>query len=331
MNQRYAVGIDLGGTDIKSGLVSQTGEIWYRTKLSTQANSGAEVVAAQIAKVIAEIVKEAKKIQGEVIGAGVGSPGLINFDVGIVHFSPNFAGWHDIPLAKLTKDQLKALGLSLPIFIENDVNAMTLGELMFGAGVGAKNMVCMTLGTGVGGGVVIDGKVYHGSSHTGGEIGHITIFPDGRRCGCGNYGCLEAYAGSANIVDRAFQRINSGQTSLLTKMAKSPSEVTPKLIYEAAVKGDELAKEILAETGRYIGIVLGSIANFLNPELAVIGGGIAEAGEEWLFRHIREEAKRRAMDVPAETMKIVKAKLGNEAGVVGSAMLAFNAEKERKE
>ncbi len=324
---KYSIGIDLGGTDIKAGLLSESGGISCRLVMPTQADAGATGVASRIAEAIRQVFQAAQSAainRTDVVGIGIGSPGLIIAQTGVVHFSPNFPGWSDIPLKEYVKAELA--GLNLPIFIDNDVNAMTLGELHHGAGVGLQNIVCLTLGTGVGGGVVIDEKVYHGSSNTAGELGHTVVMPDGRLCGCGNLGCLEAYAGARHIVERTIRHIHlSRRSSNLTEKVSNLFDLTPKLISESAQAGDELAIEILAETGRYIGIALASIAHILNPQMAIIGGGIAEAGEKLLFEPIRAEVKKRAMDIPAQTMQIVKARLGNDAGLVGSAMLAFNA------
>ena len=312
---KHSIGIDLGGTDIKAGLVSATGELSCQVVLPTHVDAGPKAVASRIAEATREVLAKAEEQRTtDIIGIGLGAPGLIIAETGVVHFSPNFPGWTDIPLVD---DVKKALGIqSLPVFMDNDVNAMTLGELRHGAGVGYQSIVALTLGTGVGGGVVIDGQVYHGSRNTAGELGHTVVEPNGRYCGCGNQGCLEAYAGAKNIVERTQEKIAAGSNTKLT------SELTPKRIAAAAHAGDSLAVEIFAETGVYIGIALTSIAHVLNPEVAIIGGGIAEAGESLLFEPIRNEFTRRAMDIPG-MMKIVPATLGNRAGIVGAAMLAF--------
>ena len=265
------------------------------------------------------------------IGVGLGSPGLIIAETGVVHFSPNFPGWSDIPLVTYVNAELAKLQTPKkykPVLrgMDNDVNAMTLGELHHGAGVGYNNLVALTLGTGVGGGVVIDGEVYHGSQNTAGELGHTVVEPDGRYCGCGNQGCLEAYAGAKNIVERIQEKIATGRSTALATATNAGTTLTPRMIAEAAQAGDELAIEIYAETGRYIGIALTSIAHILNPQIAIIGGGIAEAGEKLLFEPIRTELSKRAMDIPAQ-MEIVKAHLGNDAGIVGAAMLTLQSEK----
>ncbi|MDE0316919.1 MAG: ROK family protein [Candidatus Poribacteria bacterium] len=314
---KYSIGIDLGGTDIKAGLLAADGKLSCRMVVPTRVDEGAKAIAARIAQTICQVVEVAKNgVQKEIVGIGLGAPGLIIADSGIIHFSPNFPGWSDIPLLDYVTAELD--DLDLPLYIDNDVNVMVLGEFHHGAGIGYENVVALTLGTGVGGGVVIDRKVYHGSWNTAGELGHTVVQPNGRKCGCGNHGCLEAYAGARHIVERAQQQIAKGRKTCL-----DPEALTPKQIAEAATAGDKLALDIFSETGKYIGIALTSIAHILNPQIAIIGGGIAAAGENLLFQHIREEFKKRAMDIP-DGMEIVPAKLGNDAGLVGAAMLAYN-------
>ncbi len=367
----HSIGVDLGGTDIKAGLVSSVGDISCRVVVPTDVETGGpKVVASRIAEAVRQVLvkaetegirgtsksdsaqppplssAQASEIHSEVyeIGVGLGSPGLIIAETGVVHFSPNFPGWSDIPLVTYVNAELAKLHPPKSVAarnpqththkkykpvlrgMDNDVNAMTLGELHHGAGVGYNNLVALTLGTGVGGGVVIDGEVYHGSQNTAGELGHTVVEPNGRYCGCGNQGCLEAYAGAKNIVERIQEKIATGRSTTLATATKTGTTLTPRMIAEAAQAGDELAIEIFAETGRYIGIALTSIAHILNPQIAIIGGGIAEAGEKLLFAPIRAELSKRAMDIPAQ-MKIVKAHLGNDAGIVGAAMLALEGKK----
>ena len=364
-DMEYSIGVDLGGTDIKAGLVSSAGDISCRVVLPTDVEvGGPKVIAARIAEAIRQVLVRAvgfhqkesgqrsgstaespksKAIKSE-IWIGLGAPGLIIAETGVVHFSPNFPGWSDIPLVDYVNTELAKLHLPKATAnansqtlsdeqyklilrgMDNDVNAMTLGELRHGAGVGYRNIVALTLGTGVGGGVVIDGHVYHGSQNTAGELGHTVVEPNGRYCGCGNQGCLEAYAGAKNIVERTQEKIETGRSTILAEVIGNGTTLTPRQIAEAAHKGDKVAMEIFAETGRYIGIALTSIAHILNPQIAIIGGGIAEAGEKLLFKPIRAELSKRAMDIPAR-MEIVKAHLGNDAGIVGAAMLALESEK----
>lgn len=318
---KYSIGIDLGGTDIKAGLLGTDGKLSCRTVVSTRVNEGAKAIAVRIAQTIQQVITTADTLQsddikGKIIGIGLGAPGLIIAGSGIIHFSPNFPGWTDIPLLEYVSAELD--GIDIPLYIDNDVNVMVLGELHHGAGNGYENVVALTLGTGVGGGVVINRNVYHGSWNTAGELGHTVVQPNGRECGCGNHGCLEAYAGARHIVERTQQKIAEGRKTCL----KSDG-LTPKQIAQAATVGDKLAQDIFAETGRYIGVALTSIAHILNPQIAIIGGGIAAAGEDILFQHIRTEFAKRVMDIPGN-MEIVPAKLGNDAGLVGAARLAYS-------
>lgn len=357
---KYSIGVDLGGTNIKAGLVSSEGDISCRVVLPTDVEvGGPKVVAARIAEAVRQVLLKAEAAGIEVIsksqgtcsgqragdntrevGVGLGAPGLIIAETGVVHFSPNFPGWTDVPLVDYVNTELTKLKPPKVVVahnlqahiqekckpmlkgMDNDVNVMTLGELRHGAGVGYESIVALTLGTGVGGGVVIDGAVYHGSQNTAGELGHTVVEPNGRFCGCGNQGCLEAYANAKNIVERTQEKIEAGCRTILAATVAGGASLTPREIAEAAQVGDQLAIDIFAETGRYIGVALTSIAHVLNPQIAIIGGGIAEAGEELLFEPIRIEFSKRAMDIPAR-LKIVKAHLGNDAGIVGAAMLAF--------
>ncbi len=320
----YSIGVDLGGTQIKAGLVLNTGEVITNLTRPSQANDGAPTVAGNMATAIHQLVKTNHQLPLEnLVGIGVGTPGLIIPDRGVVHFSPNFEGWYDIPLVDLVRQQLEPQLAHLPIHIENDGNAMAYGELCQGAGIGMKDIICLTLGTGVGGGIILDGQIFHGSRYVGAELGHTTIFGDGRRCGCGNYGCLEAYVGRDQIVERARAKIIKS-ASYSTKLESRLGSLTPKTIAEAAANGDQVAIEIFTETARYIGIALTSFAHILNPQMAIIGGGVASAGEKLLFEPIRAEVQKRAMDTNAESLQIVPAKLGNQAGLVGAAMLAQN-------
>ncbi len=351
----YSIGVDLGGTDIKAGLVSSAGDISCGVVLPTDVKTGGpKVVAARIAEAVRQVLVQVdtagprgnQPITGNTrdISVGLGVPGLIIAETGVIHFSPNFPGWSDIPIVDYVNEELSKLDVPKSIIehnlqadrnkkynpvlkgMDNDVNAMTFGELLHGAGVGYKSIVALALGTGVGGGVVIDGQVYHGSQNTAGELGHTVVEPYGRYCGCGNQGCLEAYAGAKNIVERTQEQIKAGRSTILALPTKDIPTLTPRRIADAAQAGDRLAIEIFAETGRYIGIALTSIAHILNPQIAVIGGGIANAGEKLLLEPIRSELSKRAMDIPAR-MKIVKARLGNHAGIVGAAMLALKSEK----
>ena len=322
---KYAIGVDLGGTRVKAGLVAADGRVVRRVDESTPADAGAGVVALHVARIVEEL-SATPDAAGALIGAAVGSPGLVDAEAGLVRLAPNLrnaAGdpWRDVPLLRLVRESL-AERSRVPLFLENDVNAMVLAESAYGAGRGSKVLIGMTLGTGVGGGIVIDGKVHRGSTGTAGEVGHVTVVPNGPRCGCGNDGCLEALVGSEGLVARARSALDGADPSMLRDRV---DPLTPMSIAHAAEAGDVLARVVFEETGRYIGIVLAGVANLLNPDVAVIGGGIATAGEELLFRHIRAEFRKRTFDVPRDAMRIVPAELGSDAGLIGCAAVAFRA------
>lgn len=211
----------------------------------------------------------------------------------------------------------------MPVFVDNDVNVMALGEVYFGAGLGAINMLCITLGTGVGGGLILSRELYRGSSYAAGEFGHVPINIKGPKCKCGSWACVEAYAGNSYIARDVIRRIRRGQKTLITKLVKGDiSKITPEIISKAGRKGDKFAKKVWVDVGEKIGIGLAGVVNLLNVEKIIIGGGVAEAGKI-LFDSIKKTINTRAMKLPAKTVKIVKAKLGYDAGLIGAATLVL--------
>ncbi|MDI6784816.1 MAG: ROK family protein, partial [bacterium] len=269
MSIPHAIGIDLGGAFIKSALVDEQGQIAFRLEIPTKANAGFPVVVGQLRELIQQLVEVAEKTRGKVVGAGVATPGLVDFKTGVVRVAPNFAGWKNVPL--LSEMQK---GFSFPFAIENDANAAAYGEKWIGAGKEKQTVIVLTLGTGIGGGLIFAGKIWHGADGAGGEPGHINLFPDGMLCGCGNYGCLEAHASATGIVKRTIMAIESGEATKITTMVNNDlSKITSKLVYEAAVAGDKLARKIMLETGKYLGIGIASLINLLNPEMVILGGG----------------------------------------------------------
>ena len=235
-----------------------------------------------------------------------------------MHYLTNIPDWREVPLGNILKKKL-----NLPVFVDNDVNVMALGELKFGAGAGARNMLCITLGTGVGGGLILGRKLYRGSSYVAGEFGHVPINIDGPECNCGGRACVEAYVGNSHIVRDTIARIKRGQATLIKRIVKGDlSKITPEVIDEAARAGDKFAKNIWVDVGNKVGIGLAGVVNLLNVEKIVIGGGVAKAGKI-LFDSIRKTIDERAMKLPAKTVKVVKAKLGYDAGLIGAATLVL--------
>jgi len=315
---KHYIGIDLGGTEIKVGLINEQGVILHKDSFKTAGTLDGAGMVEYMATCARTVVERAKLSMKDVAGAGIGSPGLVNPITGQVRNVVNIPALNDVFLSPgLTKH------LGVPTILDNDVNAMALGEMYYGAAKGYKDVVCLTLGTGVGGGLIFDGKLYRGACFTAGEIGHLSIDPDGLHCPCGNYGCLERYIGRDGIVTR-FKTYKQKSIPTSIDQYLEEGEITPKAISMAAGAGDALAIEVLAETGKLLGIALASLTNVLNPEVFVIGGGIANAGD-LILGPARMELKKRAYTIPAEKVQIVQAKLRNDAGIVGSASLAVQA------
>jgi len=318
MAEKMAVGVDLGGTDVKVAAVDLSGRVREETKVETGAEKGPEFVLGQIKKGIGIILS--KFDRASFIGIGVGAAGIVKTEEGTVNYPPNFPGWEVINVRDRLQEEF-----GLPTFVDNDANVAAIGEGGFGAGVGYDDFLCITLGTGVGGGLFLNGKIYRGSGYGAGEIGHTVVKFDGPQCRCGNYGCLERFVGRDFIVERALERLKSyGRTSKLFYIAeRDPSSISPKIISQLASEGDALCLEILRETGDIIGVALASVVNLLNLPLIIIGGGIAKAGD-LLLKPIEESVRRRALPLPGKEVKIVAAKLGEWAGVIGAAKLAMD-------
>lgn len=325
--QPIYLGIDLGGSNISAVLLDAAGQTIQFKKIETLAAQGPKKVIQRIVDLSRQIQTEANVSDRQLIAVGIGVPGVLDLGRGMVVFSPNLPGWKNIPLGKLLSAQIHK-----PIVIDNDANVAALGEKLFGAGRNSDFVVVYTLGTGVGGGIIIDGKIYHGAKDGAGELGHTTILPDGPPCGCGNIGCLEALVSGTAIARRGREAMASGQPTLMRELAQGrPENLTAKLVFEAAKKGDLEALRLVRETGQYLGIAVANVINLLDPERVIIGGGVAVAGEI-LMRAVREEVRRRAMKALLKHVKIVRAQLSDRAGVIGAAgaaMQAFPAKRKR--
>lgn len=311
------IGIDVGGTNVKIALVDEKGKIIYSNSVPTYAKMGYEYTVNNIKQAIRDLMKETNTTEKNIEGIGFDFPGQVDCKTGIVKLAPNIPGWVNVPIAQMIEEEFH-----IPTRIDNDVRCAALGELKFGAGKGCENFVCITVGTGIGSGLVINGKVVRGASNAAGEIGHIKLqMTNGPICGCGDTGCLEAFASGPSIVAMAQDYIKGGKSTKFREMAAAEGgEITPYMVAKAAEEGDPVAKRIFEIVGEYIGIGLTSVINLLNPEKVIIGGGVAEAGE-LLLEPIRRTVKERAMVVAGEAVEIVPAQLGNSAGVIGASML----------
>jgi len=319
LEKKYSIGVDLGGTNIVSAIVNCQGKIVSRLKVPTLAERGKEATIKRIIETIHENIVQSTIVLDDIIGIGIGAPGPLDIKRGIINFAPNLPGWIDVPLKKKLKNEF-----NMKVVLENDANAAAWGERCFGAGQGVDNLVCFTLGTGIGGGIIIDGKIYHGNNYGAAELGHMTVNKDGPRCNCGNYGCLEAYSSATGIKNRIINRIEEGIKSEFLNFDddKLFESLRLKSIFEAARKGDKLTKGVVEEAISYLGIAIANIANILNPEMVVLVGGITNEGDKLLIP-LGEEVKKRAFYSNYKSLKIVIGKLGGNAGVLGAAALPW--------
>ena len=301
MNRKFLLAIDLGGTNLKIALLNLTFRVISKEIVSTKRFKKNKDLISGIIYSIEKIIQINNLNTKDILGVGLGLPGPIDVEKGIVHFFPNIPGWHEVNLKKILKNKLK-----FPAFLDNDANLMCLAEHRLGAARGLKNALCLTLGTGVGGGLIILNKLYRGSTFAAGEIGHMPINEHGPFCNCGGVACLETYIGNRAILRdarRTFKRdISLEELSALAK------------------KQNREAKKIWHKVGERLGIALTGVVNLLNLDAVVIGGGIALAGKI-LFDAIKDTVKYRAMSVQAKHVRILKAKLGNDAGLIGAALL----------
>jgi glucokinase len=312
------IGIDLGGTNIKAALVdTDSGDISAVRSAHTRSREGHDAVIAQMAVLAEEIVITSKRSKSEVGGVGVGIPGALDLESGMTIFLPNLPGnWRNVPV----RDQLSRL-TGLPVAILNDARSMTLGEWKFGAGRGV-DTACYTLGTGIGGGLVINGKLHLGINGSAGELGHVSVDLNGPKCGCGSYGCIEAYASGPAIAALGMKAVVQGRNTIIAEMCEDDlNRITPELICEAARRGDEAAREIYEFAGKVIGAGIANVITAVTPRRIVIGGGVAAAGE-LILDPIRRSMRARVFLVDSLQVEVVLAQLGNNAGLVGAALWA---------
>ncbi len=323
--EKFIIGVDLGGTNIVVGAMPEDGsrEVAVRSE-PTRSERGTEAVVDRIVAMIAGVISEVMSATGarasDFLGVGVGAPGPLDREQGVVLIAPNL-GWRDFPL----RDRVSE-AIHLPVTLDNDANCATMGEWWRGAAQGARNVVGITIGTGIGGGLIIDGQLFHGSSDVAGEIGHTTIDSTGRYCKCGNYGCLEAYASGPAIAQRAREALERDEESRLRLLVNGNLDaITAATVYDAAREGDALAREIVRDTARFLGTGIANILNILNPDVVVIAGGVTQAGEA-LFEPLRAEVRRRAFKPAVAKCRIVPGELPGTAGMVG-AVATFTAQR----
>lgn len=307
MEKKYIVGIDLGGTKISGAISDSDGNVIYMKNIDTLAAEGSESVAQRIVWLVSNLMEHVHAEAREVYGIGIASPGPLNVKEGTIIETPNLP-FRNFPLVAAVEK-----GTGIKAFIDNDANAAALGELWFGAGKGLKDLIYITVSTGIGGGIVVNGDLYRGKTGNAGELGHMTVEPSGPKCNCGNFGCLEVMSSGTAIARVARERLLGCKDSLLSGCEK----LTSKEVFECAAKGDSLAMEVVDYTVNYLGIGVASLVNIFDPEMVIIGGGVSKAGSI-LFDKVKKVVHERCFDVMASSVKIVPAGLGTDAGVIGA-------------
>jgi glucokinase len=313
---RFVLGIDIGGTNLVVGSVAEDGSALLASDSEpTHAEAGTTDVLDRLVALAGRVIERTRQEApgAEILGVGVGAPGPLDTRRGVVLLTPNL-GWVDMPLRQIIHDRI-----GLPAALDNDANCAVLGEWWVGAARGSRHAIGITIGTGIGGGLILDGRLYHGASDVAGEIGHTTIDTEGRRCKCGNYGCLEAYASGPNIALRAIEALEAGAESRLPSyVAGDLRQLTAQTVYQAAQDGDELALEVVNDTAKFLGVGIGNLLNVFNPEVVVVCGGVTLAGDH-LFVPMRREVARRAFKPAVAACRIVPGELAGTAGVYGAA------------
>jgi glucokinase len=307
--------IDIGGTKLAAGIVDTEGRILARGEIPTLAKEGLEPVLGRIVGLGRDLLSRPEVADVSVHRVGVGCAGPVDLKAGLVFNPPNLPGWTRVPLTNHLQRALE-----LPTVLENDANAAALGEYRYGAGRGARSIVYMTVSTGIGGGIILEGKIWHGLKDAAGEVGHMTVCPDGPVCGCGNRGCLEAVSSGTSIARRAREAVAAGKQTELRLVAKPTSSDVVRL----AQKGDSVASEIWDQAVRYLGIGVAAVITILAPERIVLGGGVTRAGD-FLFEPLREHVRQRVKLVPVEKVPILPATLGPDVGILGAAAVALDA------
>ena len=314
MKDKLIVGVDLGGTKIDAVLADDCGNIRKREFKETRASEGPNAVIKRIVDAIKAVSSDNK-----IAAVGIGAAGIIDVETGLITFSPNLPGWHNIKLKDILEHEL-----GVKTFVDNDATVAAMAEHKFGIAVGCDHLVFITLGTGIGGGIITNGQIYRGVSGSAGEIGHMTIDINGPLCGCGNKGCFEALASGTALEREAKAKIAEGARTSIPKYAKeSGSRISAKSVYLAAQDGDKLANELIAQLGYYLGVGLANLINIFNPQLVVIGGGVSRMGE-MLLKPARKTVRERAFELSVKAARIEISSLGYDAGPLGAVALALS-------
>lgn len=317
-NEKYVIGVDLGGTKILAAVISESGTILSRAKKKTKPERPTEEILGRLVETCREAVQEAKIPLEKIVGVGVGSPGPLDPQKGMVIETPN------VNLTKAHITDFITKELKVPAFLDNDVNVGTFGEFVYGAGKGCRHLVGIFLGTGIGGGIIVDGKLLHGYSYNAGELGHLKVRAFGAKCGCGNKGCLEAYASKTAMIKFFKRAVKKGKPTILKDLVGDNWEkLTSKVFRQAFDAKDKLVVSNLERAAKLTGVAVGSLLNILSPEKVIIGGGMIESLEKELMPIIQKYAKMNCFSIISKGVDIVPAALGDDAGILGAAAIAW--------
>jgi glucokinase len=316
-----SVGVDLGGTNIRAAVFDGGMKILGRSERPTRAQEEADAVIRRIAACVREALDRSSVAADEVAGVGVGAAGLTDWRTGVVVLASNL-GWRDVPLKERLEQELDGLRVE----VDKDTNAAALAEARLGAGREFRHFLYVTAGTGIGGGLILDGTLYRGATGGAGDIGHVVVDPDGPRCGCGDHGCVEVFSSGAGMVNRAREMLAGGAEAASSAM--TVEALTPQTIFEAAGEGDVVAARVVETAGRALGLALADYVNINNPEAIVIGGGVVRAGRAYT-EPVERELRRRALPALGEIVKLVPPELGDDVGVTGAALLLAESEIEK--
>jgi glucokinase len=314
-----SVGVDLGGTNIRAAVFDEGMEILGRSERPTQAQEGAEEVIRRVAACVREALDRSSVAAEEIAGVGVGAAGLTDWRTGVVVLASNL-GWRNVPLMERLEQELDGLRVE----VDKDTNVAALAEARLGAGREFRHFLYVTAGTGIGGGLILDGTLYRGATGGAGDIGHVVVDPDGPLCGCGDHGCVEVFSSGAGMVNRAREMLAGGAEAVSSAM--TVEALTPQTIFEAAREGDAVAAPVVETAGRALGLALADYVNINNPEAIVLGGGVVRAGRAYT-EPVERELRRRALPALGEIVKLVPPGLGDDVGVTGAALLLAESEK----
>ena len=317
--KEFAIGIDLGGTNTRIALVNREGQITVSEEFPTQSDQPGKIIVHAISEQIETILVKVSCHRNEIQGIGLASAGFLSPQEGFIYFSPNLPTLSNFPIVKLLEEDT-----GLMTILENDANAAAIGEHWLGAGKNINNFIFITLGTGLGSGIILNGEIWHGTQGFAGEFGHTTLFPDGLPCKCGRKGCLEVYCSASAIVHFAHEKLKQGGE--ISSLNKESKPLTSRMIFEHALRGDSLACDTFKETGTYLGMALSNVFNLLDLQMAIIGGKVAEA-DDFILKPVRDVVERMAISSRYYPPQVLKSELGDNAGVLGAARLVFkNAE-----